>query len=115
MTQSITRCYQLLGVQEGSDYATVRAAYKRLALAYHPDRNPDADLIFGQMSAAYKALALHLKEVPEEGLAESALLTNMDHNKPDRRRYTRRGKPSDRRFEIISEDQYLGTSVKLHT
>ena len=51
MSMTIKRCYQLLGVSENSSRAVIRDAFQRLALAYHPDRNPGADEIFAQMTA----------------------------------------------------------------
>lgn len=36
--------YQILGVEVGSDTATVKRAYRRLSLQKHPDKNPDDPL-----------------------------------------------------------------------
>ena len=33
--------YETLGIPVGSDMDTVKAAYRREALRWHPDRNPD--------------------------------------------------------------------------
>ena len=33
--------YEVLGVNQGSDGADLKKAYRRLAMKYHPDRNPD--------------------------------------------------------------------------
>lgn len=35
------RCYEILGLRPDASRRRVRAAYRRLALRYHPDRNPD--------------------------------------------------------------------------
>lgn len=35
--------YQLLEIERSADEAAVKAAYRRLARAYHPDQNPDPD------------------------------------------------------------------------
>lgn len=51
--------YETLGVAETASAAEVRAAYRALALRYHPDRhagNPHYEERFKQISAAYRAL-----------------------------------------------------------
>jgi molecular chaperone DnaJ len=32
--------YDVLGVQKGVDEATIKGAYRKLAMQFHPDRNP---------------------------------------------------------------------------
>lgn len=51
--------YDVLGVSRTADEAELKKAYRRLALAYHPDRNPDdpqAEERFKQASEAYAVL-----------------------------------------------------------
>ena len=33
--------YEVLGVAKGADDATMKKAYRKLAMKFHPDRNPD--------------------------------------------------------------------------
>ena len=33
--------YELLGIPKNSDPSDIRKRYRRLALKYHPDKNPD--------------------------------------------------------------------------
>lgn len=51
--------YQILGVQRGSSKDEIKAAYRKLALQYHPDRNkdPGAEEKFKQISEAYAILS----------------------------------------------------------
>lgn len=50
--------YAVLGVSNDSNEEEIRRAYKRLALRYHPDKNPDADAEekFKQIAQAYEVL-----------------------------------------------------------
>ena len=51
--------YELLGVERGADDKTLKSAYRKLAMQYHPDRNPDdaeAEKKFKEISAAYEVL-----------------------------------------------------------
>ncbi|KAI4897090.1 hypothetical protein NFI96_021406 [Prochilodus magdalenae] len=50
--------YTVLGVSSDSNEEEIRRAYKRLALRYHPDKNPEADAEekFKQIAQAYDVL-----------------------------------------------------------
>lgn len=52
--------YDLLGVPRQAELPVIKAAYKRLALQYHPDRNPDnapAEEHFKLINEAYQTLS----------------------------------------------------------
>ncbi len=51
--------YELLGVSRDSDGATIKSAYRKLAMKHHPDRNPgctESENTFKAVSAAYEVL-----------------------------------------------------------
>lgn len=50
--------YEILGVGSTAHAAEIKRAYRRLAVMYHPDKNPspDAEEIFKQISEAYDVL-----------------------------------------------------------
>ncbi|MBN7795109.1 molecular chaperone DnaJ [Parahaliea mediterranea] len=51
--------YEVLGVERGTDEKEIKKAYRRVAMKYHPDRNPDdpdADHKFKEATEAYDVL-----------------------------------------------------------
>lgn len=52
--------YEVLGVAKDADDATIKKAYRKLAMKYHPDRNPDdkaAEENFKEVGEAYEILS----------------------------------------------------------
>ena len=55
----MTDYYKRLGVSEDADAKEINAKYRKLAMKYHPDRNPDdkkAEEMFKTISEAYEIL-----------------------------------------------------------
>lgn len=52
--------YEVLGVPRDAEHATIKSAYRKLALKFHPDRNPDdaeAEEHFKEAAEAYEVLS----------------------------------------------------------
>ena len=52
--------YDVLGVAKNSDAATIKSSYRKLAMKFHPDKNPgnqDAETKFKEVSEAYEVLS----------------------------------------------------------
>jgi curved DNA-binding protein CbpA len=57
--------YEVLGISRSANISEIRAAFKRLAKQYHPDRNPgnkDAEELFKSINEAYHTLCNPLKK-----------------------------------------------------
>ena len=55
----MTDYYKILGISEDADAKEIKVKYRKLAMKYHPDRNPDdkkAEEMFKVISEAYEIL-----------------------------------------------------------
>lgn len=95
MSTSGTSLYQLLGLEKGAEPDEIKKAYRRLALRYHPDKNPNdpsagekfkeisyangilSDETKKQIYDAYGSMGIHMAEqVGEENFAAYVLMSN---------------------------------------
>ena len=60
MSKDKKDCYKVLGVNKTASDKEIKKAYKKLAMKYHPDRNPDnivAEENFKEVKSAYEILS----------------------------------------------------------
>ncbi len=49
--------YQLLGIHSSADAEEIKKAYKRKAVNFHPDKNPETEELFKEINNAYQILS----------------------------------------------------------
>ncbi|KAI9287775.1 DnaJ domain-containing protein [Umbelopsis sp. AD052] len=54
MDHNTTALYETLGISKAATPEEIKKAYRRLALRYHPDKNPDSAEQFKNISHAYE-------------------------------------------------------------
>ncbi len=63
--------YQVLGVGRNADEKEIKSAYRKLALKYHPDKNPDSEEHFKEINEAYEVLGDPEKRAKYDQLGSS--------------------------------------------
>jgi molecular chaperone DnaJ len=48
--------YEILGLSKDATHEEIKKAYRKLAIQYHPDKNPDGDEKFKEISVAYETI-----------------------------------------------------------
>lgn len=67
--------YQLLGVERSADAAAIKSAFRKLAMKYHPDRNPgdeEAERKFKEIGEAYEVLSDEQKKAAYDRFGHAA-------------------------------------------
>jgi len=73
LNMSHTRYYELLGLQPNASADDIRKAYKKLAIKYHPDRNPAGAEKFKEINTAYEVLSDPEKRETYDNFGEEGL------------------------------------------
>lgn len=79
-----TKYYEALGVQPGADEATLKKAYRKQALRYHPDKNPEGGEKFKEISVAYEVLSDPEKRRIYDSYGEEGIKQKMGSSGPAR-------------------------------
>jgi len=83
--ESHTKLYEILGVETTATPQEITKAYRKMAMKFHPDKNPDAGDKFKEISFAYEVLNdAEKREVydkyGEEGLRDGGGMGGMDQD-----------------------------------
>jgi len=99
----VSTYYSILGIDPRAEAAAVRAAYKRLAMAYHPDHNPgnpEAEETFKMVNEAYQTLSDPIKRARYDGLLFPQFFVPVDYDYERPRRNLRRPVPARPYYQV---------------
>ncbi|XP_066557980.1 dnaJ homolog subfamily A member 4 [Amia ocellicauda] len=123
-----TGYYDILGVKPAATSEEIKKAYRKLALKYHPDKNPSEGEKFKLISQAYEVLSDSKKrdlydQGGEQAIKEGGMgggnfsspmdIFNMFFGGGGRMHRERRGKNVVHQLSVSLEDMYNGTTRKL--
>jgi len=121
-----TKLYDVLGVPPDASVDTIKKAYKKLAVKFHPDRNPGSDDKFKEISFAYSVLSDEnkratydrggedaIKEGGSGGGANPSDIFEMFFGGGGRRQGERKTKSMIHQLSVSLKDLYLGKTTKL--
>src|ERR1700756_4405082 len=106
--------YEVLGVDRGTGEQEIKSAYRKLALEYHPDRNPgnhEAEEKFKEAAEAYSVLSDAQKRAAYDRFGHKGVIGAAGGQ--ERRSRAQRGDDVRYDLEISFEDSMRGISIDI--
>jgi DnaJ-class molecular chaperone len=103
--------YSALGLELGADRESIKTAFRRLAMVFHPDRDPHGQQRFQEICQAYQVLMANPRATYNAGVSSTGYV-NTRAVDMQRERRQQRGSRGERRFEVVLERDYIGTRIK---
>lgn len=117
--------YQILGISRSASAYEIKAAYKKLAIKYHPDKNPDSEEQFKEVNESYSTLSDDSKKKAYDnkmsfthdfkrwGEAFGTANTASNFHKKATRKVSMKGQDLRVNFTISFEDSIVGVEKKI--
>lgn len=101
--------YQILGVSPSANAGDIKRAYRKLALLYHPDRNPDpsAELYIKEVNEAYDVLSNPESRRAYDAHRENPLREIYEPPQQPRHRDPAYHRPPGKKSRYKSEDERI--------
>jgi len=102
------KLYKTLGLKSTATQDEIKKAFRKLALKYHPDKNPDKADLFKEINHAYEVLSNEEKKAVYDKYGEKGLSnTNQQQKK------RQKGRDVVHQLRVTLEELYNGTKKKL--